>query len=45
MKRPWWQEPRSWHDTWPRAILGYAMLFALLLLGLIAAAWLMGRAL
>ena len=44
MKRPWWQEPRAWYDSWLRAALGYALLFAILLLGLVVAALLMTRA-
>ena len=43
MKRPWWQEPRAWHDSWARAALGYGILLVLLLLASLAVALLMNR--
>ena len=44
MKRPWWQEPRAWHDSWRRAVLGYAVLVVLFVLMLVAMVWLLSRA-
>jgi Tfp pilus assembly protein PilX len=43
MKRPWWQEPRAWHDSWRGAALGLALLIVLVLLALLGTAALLSR--